>query len=71
MFNHQEPWDNWAEMCYSTPSQFASQSFAHPDTCENKVSDGPSYAVVLIPSLQGKYGIAGSWFIDVDESECP
>ncbi|PBK91801.1 hypothetical protein ARMGADRAFT_993847 [Armillaria gallica] len=55
MFNHQEPWDNWAEMCYSTPSQFAWQSFAHPDTCENK----------------GKYGIAGSWFIDVDESECP
>ncbi|PBK66823.1 hypothetical protein ARMSODRAFT_1005909 [Armillaria solidipes] len=55
MFNHQEPWDNWAEMCYSTPSQFAWQSFAHPDTCENK----------------GKYGVAGSWFIDVDESECP
>ncbi|KAK0497507.1 hypothetical protein EDD18DRAFT_156693 [Armillaria luteobubalina] len=55
MFNHQEPWDNWAEMCYSTPSQFAWQSFAHPDTCENK----------------GKNDITGSWFINVDESECP
>ncbi|SJL17537.1 uncharacterized protein ARMOST_21089 [Armillaria ostoyae] len=55
MFNHQEPWDNWAEMCFSTPSEFASKSFAHPDTCENK----------------GKYGIAGTWFIDVDEGECP
>ncbi|KAK0238354.1 hypothetical protein EDD85DRAFT_1021923 [Armillaria nabsnona] len=71
MFNHQEPWDNWAEMCYSTPSQFAWQSFAHPDTCENKISDGPSYGVALISSLQGKHGITGSWFIDVDESECP
>ncbi|KAK0488470.1 hypothetical protein IW261DRAFT_351034 [Armillaria novae-zelandiae] len=39
MFNHQEPWDNWAEMCFSTPSEFAWKSFAHPDTCENKVSD--------------------------------
>ncbi|PBK81448.1 hypothetical protein ARMGADRAFT_1091334 [Armillaria gallica] len=55
MFNHQEPWDNWAEMCFSTPSEFARKSFAHPDTCENR----------------GKYGIAGTWFIDVDESECP
>ncbi|KAK0457290.1 uncharacterized protein EV420DRAFT_1644039 [Desarmillaria tabescens] len=55
MLNHQEPWDNWAEMCFSTPSEFAWKSFAHPDTCENK----------------GKYGIVGSWFIDVDESECP
>ncbi|KAK0497512.1 hypothetical protein EDD18DRAFT_156976 [Armillaria luteobubalina] len=55
MFNHQEPWDNWAEMCFSTPSEFAWKSFAHPDTCENR----------------GKYGIAGTWFIDVDESECP
>ncbi|PBK66754.1 hypothetical protein ARMSODRAFT_1021181 [Armillaria solidipes] len=55
MFNHQEPWDNWAEMCFSTPSQFAWQAFAHPDTCENK----------------GKEGIVGSWFIDVDENECP
>ncbi len=42
MFNHQEPWDNWAEMCFSTPSEFAWKSFAHPDTCENKVSDVPS-----------------------------
>ncbi|KAK0185028.1 hypothetical protein F5146DRAFT_213113 [Armillaria mellea] len=55
MFNHQEPWDNWAEMCFSTPYEFAWKSIAHPDTCENK----------------GKYGIAGTWFIDVDESECP
>ncbi|KAK0457256.1 uncharacterized protein EV420DRAFT_1549675 [Desarmillaria tabescens] len=54
MFNHQEPWDNWAEMCFSTPFQFASQSFAHPDTCEEK----------------GKEGIVGSWFIDVDKNEC-
>ncbi|KAK0238342.1 hypothetical protein EDD85DRAFT_826443 [Armillaria nabsnona] len=55
MFNHQEPWDNWAEMCFSTPSEFGWKSSAHPDTCENK----------------GKYGIAGTWFIDVDETECP
>ncbi|KAG7443417.1 uncharacterized protein BT62DRAFT_330070 [Guyanagaster necrorhizus] len=55
MFNHQEPWDNWAEMCFSTPSEFAWDSFPHPDTCENK----------------GKHGIICSWFIDVDESECP
>ncbi|CCM02953.1 uncharacterized protein FIBRA_05068 [Fibroporia radiculosa] len=36
LFNHQEPWDNWAEMCFSTPSDFADQSFAHPDTCESR-----------------------------------
>ncbi|KAG7443447.1 uncharacterized protein BT62DRAFT_1009263 [Guyanagaster necrorhizus] len=55
LFNHQEPWDNWAEMCFSTPSEFAWQKFDHPDTCENK----------------GRDGIVGSWFIEVDESECP
>ncbi|PBK91788.1 hypothetical protein ARMGADRAFT_187603 [Armillaria gallica] len=55
MFNHQEPWDNWAEMCFSTPSEIGWKSFAHPDTCENK----------------GKSGITGTWFIEVDESECP
>ncbi|KAK0207312.1 hypothetical protein IW262DRAFT_1420118 [Armillaria fumosa] len=55
MFNHQEPLDNWAEMCFSTPSEFAGKSSAHPDTCENK----------------GIFGIVGTWFIDVDESECP
>ncbi|PBK91799.1 hypothetical protein ARMGADRAFT_1013598 [Armillaria gallica] len=55
MFNHQEPRDNWAEMCYSTPSEIAGKSFAHPDTCEHTVL----------------WGITGSWFIDVDESECP
>ncbi|KAK0238349.1 hypothetical protein EDD85DRAFT_950568 [Armillaria nabsnona] len=55
MFNHQEPWDNWAEMCFSTPSEIGWKSFAHPDTCENK----------------GKHGIIGTWFIDADESECP
>ncbi|PBK66761.1 hypothetical protein ARMSODRAFT_1021185 [Armillaria solidipes] len=54
LFNHQEPWDNWAEMCFSTPSDFAWQSFDHPDTCENKGGDG----------------IIASWFIDVDENEC-
>ncbi|CCM02948.1 uncharacterized protein FIBRA_05063 [Fibroporia radiculosa] len=36
LFNHQEPWDNWSEMCFSTPSDFANQSFAHPDACENR-----------------------------------
>ncbi|KAK0488427.1 hypothetical protein IW261DRAFT_1602358 [Armillaria novae-zelandiae] len=55
MFNHQEPWDNWADMCFSTPAEFASQKFEHPDTCENK----------------GKGGIIASWFINVDERECP
>ncbi|KAK0207311.1 hypothetical protein IW262DRAFT_657680 [Armillaria fumosa] len=55
MFNHQPPWDNWAEMCFSTPSEFAGKSFAHPDACDHK----------------GIFGIAGTWFIDVDESECP
>ncbi|KAG7440316.1 uncharacterized protein BT62DRAFT_924104 [Guyanagaster necrorhizus] len=55
LFNHQEPWDNWAEMCFSTPSEFAWQRFDHPDTCENK----------------GRDGIVGSWFIEADESECP
>ncbi|KAK0497517.1 hypothetical protein EDD18DRAFT_1104901 [Armillaria luteobubalina] len=53
MFNHQSPWDNWAEMCFSTPSEFTGKSFAHPDTCDHK----------------GIFGIAGTWFIDVDESE--
>ncbi|KAK0184988.1 hypothetical protein F5146DRAFT_1072963 [Armillaria mellea] len=55
LFNHQPPWDNWAEMCFSTPSDFARQKFDHPDTCENK----------------GRDGIIASWFIDVDERECP
>ncbi|PBK98305.1 hypothetical protein ARMGADRAFT_1008732 [Armillaria gallica] len=55
MFNHQEPWDNWAEMCFSTPADFALQRFEHPDTCENR----------------GRDGIIASWFIDVDEKECP
>ncbi|KAK0444671.1 hypothetical protein EV421DRAFT_1902742 [Armillaria borealis] len=55
LFNHQAPWDNWAEMCFSTPSEFDRKSLAHPDTCENN----------------GMFGTAGSWFIDVDESECP
>ncbi|PBK66816.1 hypothetical protein ARMSODRAFT_1021235 [Armillaria solidipes] len=55
LYNHQAPWDNWAEMCFSTPSEFDRKSFAHPDTCENN----------------GMFGTAGSWFIDVDESECP
>ncbi|SJL17484.1 uncharacterized protein ARMOST_21036 [Armillaria ostoyae] len=55
LFNHQEPWDNWAEMCFSTPTDFAWQRFEHPDTCENK----------------GRDGIIASWFIDVDERECP
>ncbi|KAK0457277.1 uncharacterized protein EV420DRAFT_1765017 [Desarmillaria tabescens] len=55
MFNHQEPWDNWAEMCFSTPSEFAWKRFDHPDTCESR----------------GKNGIVGSWFIEVDENECP
>ncbi|KAK0497563.1 hypothetical protein EDD18DRAFT_1331408 [Armillaria luteobubalina] len=54
LFNHQEPWDNWAEMCFSTPSEFAWQKFEHPDTCENK----------------GRNGIIASWFINVDEREC-
>ncbi|KAK0488426.1 hypothetical protein IW261DRAFT_1556892 [Armillaria novae-zelandiae] len=55
LFNHQEPWDNWAEICFSTPAEFAWQKFDHPDTCENK----------------GGWGIFASWFIDVDEKECP
>ncbi|KAK0444664.1 hypothetical protein EV421DRAFT_2034719 [Armillaria borealis] len=55
LFNHQAPWDNWAEMCFSTPSEFDRKSFAHPDTCENN----------------RMFGTAGTWFIDVDESECP
>ncbi|KAK0457289.1 uncharacterized protein EV420DRAFT_517511 [Desarmillaria tabescens] len=54
MLNYQGPWDNWAEMCFSTPSEIARKTFAHPDTCE-----------------KGIFGIFGSWFIDVDESECP
>ncbi|CCM02949.1 uncharacterized protein FIBRA_05064 [Fibroporia radiculosa] len=55
LYNHQQPWDNWSEMCFSTPSDFAWQSFAHPDTCENA----------------GTGGIIGSWFINVDTKECP
>ncbi|KAK0497521.1 hypothetical protein EDD18DRAFT_1104904 [Armillaria luteobubalina] len=36
MFNHQPPWDNWAEMCFSTPLEFAGKSFAHSDACDHK-----------------------------------
>ncbi len=72
MFNHQEPWDNWAEMCFSTPADFALQRFEHPDTCENKVRRRTvPRGDCTLTFLQGRNGIIASWFIDVDERECP
>ncbi|KAF9017813.1 hypothetical protein BDZ89DRAFT_1074499 [Hymenopellis radicata] len=45
--NHQWPWDNWEDMCYSTPSHFNFAHYDHPDICIE----------------MGHNGIFGRWFV--------
>ncbi|KAF8906408.1 hypothetical protein CPB85DRAFT_877149 [Mucidula mucida] len=49
--NHQQPWDNWEDMCYSTPSHFNFAHYDHPDICFETAHDG----------------IFGRWFVADDE----
>ncbi|KAK0501998.1 hypothetical protein EDD18DRAFT_1327873 [Armillaria luteobubalina] len=34
MGNHQPPWDNWREMCSTTPMDYEGYHFDHPDRCD-------------------------------------
>ncbi|KAK0430449.1 uncharacterized protein EV420DRAFT_1722980 [Desarmillaria tabescens] len=34
MGNHKIPWDNWWEMCSTTPVDYDGHHFDHPDICE-------------------------------------
>ncbi|KAK0460821.1 hypothetical protein IW261DRAFT_1532829 [Armillaria novae-zelandiae] len=34
MGNHQPPWDNWREMCSTTPMDYEGYHFDRPDSCD-------------------------------------
>ncbi|PBK92047.1 hypothetical protein ARMGADRAFT_931396 [Armillaria gallica] len=36
MGNHQPLWDNWREMCSSTPADYEGHHFDRPDSCERR-----------------------------------
>ncbi|KAF8891431.1 hypothetical protein CPB85DRAFT_1230889 [Mucidula mucida] len=46
--NHQPPWDNWQEMCVSTPSHFNYGHHDHPDICRETVASGPLSRNILL-----------------------
>ncbi|KAK0216699.1 hypothetical protein EDD85DRAFT_869944 [Armillaria nabsnona] len=50
MRNHQPPWDNWREMCSTTPADYGGRHFDRPDSC-----DWSFYS-----------GVTGVWFLKDD-----
>ncbi|KAK0458360.1 uncharacterized protein EV420DRAFT_394270 [Desarmillaria tabescens] len=36
MGNHQPPWDNWREMCSTTPADYDGHHFDQPDSCDHR-----------------------------------
>ncbi|KAK0492959.1 hypothetical protein EDD18DRAFT_442398 [Armillaria luteobubalina] len=52
MGNHQPPWDNWREMCSTTPADYGGHHFDQPSSCDHRGIFG---------------GIWGVWFVE-DES---
>ncbi|KAK0482682.1 hypothetical protein IW261DRAFT_1048873 [Armillaria novae-zelandiae] len=51
MGNHQAPWDNWREMCSTTPADYDGHHFDQPSSCDHRGLFG---------------GIWGVWFIKDD-----
>ncbi|KAK0470971.1 hypothetical protein IW261DRAFT_913914 [Armillaria novae-zelandiae] len=36
MGNHQPPWDNWREMCSTTPADYDGHHFDQPSSCDHR-----------------------------------
>ncbi len=50
MGNHQPLWDNWREMCSTTPADYEGHHFDRPDSCERV-----SYFVLHMYSITYTY----------------
>lgn len=50
LWNHQAPWDNWREMCSTTPIRFDDHVFDQPISCDHR----------------GREGIWGTWAVHDD-----
>ncbi|PBK59088.1 hypothetical protein ARMSODRAFT_808782 [Armillaria solidipes] len=40
MGNHHPPWDNWREMCSTTPADYGGHYFDRPDSCDWSIFSG-------------------------------